>query len=362
MVDAPAARLEIMPGVKEWEIPDVSRTEIGETKGRPKSEKSTVKEWFSWILKEKAPEIILALQDEGDIPPPADASPEEKRKEKRAKQTRSWQENFDKQYPAVTAEETEQVKTSDVICLAALGRNSSDWKEDVDYLREKLGDGTHVVVIDVPEIGSPIEGTNYKHTFESLTDFVRFQIAQLEEKGELGHGKKTIVGHSKGGLIAAHLAVNDPDNVANIICLSSPFKPEGRPAAPWMLPLLNKLSYMNLDGIFDFMKERFGINRGKINSMLEKVTVRNCLDTYLELLNYGWDKLLKKIHPEIGFVATKGRNDGFLDSGGYEGSMIVPNATIIGFPEFGHNMPPAEILFRILMGEQKKLELRKASV
>jgi pimeloyl-ACP methyl ester carboxylesterase len=341
--------------ISEWKAPIVERTEIGEMEGRPKTEKTTIREYVAWFLGEKVPEIILALNDPGDTPLPIGADPSIRVEANRENERREWEERFKSYYPEVTAEDVAKTDFRDIICLPALGNTSANWQGEVSFLNSKLEGKAKVMVIETPEVGETIEGTDKTYTLESLSEFVSAKIKEMEEKKELRPGEKTFVGHSKGGLIAVYIAGDHPEMVANLICISTPFKPEGLPPAGWMFPLLNNLRYIPLDEVLNFAESAFGIKKEKINGMFRKASVAHCIDTYLEILRTKWDQVLAEMPKDIGFVATKGREDGALDAGRYQASKGVTNGTTIGFPDTGHEKPPVDYLFRIIVGEAKKL-------
>ena len=127
------------------------------------------------------------------------------------------------------------------------------------------------------------------------------------------------------------------------------------------MPLLHTLDALPLDGILDFVSDKFHVKKEKLHSMLKKATPKQMLATYLNIPKHDWENVLAKIPKGIGAVFSKGREDGALDSMGYEASLVVPDATRIGFPDLGHGRPSSDILFRILVGEQKKRNEAKAA-
>ncbi len=355
----------------DWETPQVHQTEIGEMKGREKGEKITVLEYLGWVLKEPFLKTLAALDEPNEIPLPIGPSPREivdaKKENQRFDERREWQKLFDQHYPEPTAEEINAMEFNDIILGTGLGNGPWDVEADIDFLKSKLVDKDgkpkcNILVIDTPEVGSPIENQPGKtHNFETTSEFRHQLIKEKEASGELRPGKKTILGHSKGGFEAVFEAVNHPDEVDNIICISTPLKPSDREPAPWLIPLLKTIDALPVNKILDFVSDKFHIPKEKFHSMLRKATPKEMIKTYLDIPAHNWEEVLAKIPKEIGTVFTKGREDGALDSMGYEASLVVPEATRIGFPDLGHGRPSSDILFRILVGEQKKLNEARAS-
>lgn len=355
-------RPKIIREPEGWEHEQVPQLEIGEMKGRPKGEKATVLEYIGWFLKEQPLLKVVFTAGEYEEPVPnIGASPGEMVEANRENERRDWQRLFDQHYPEITADEIASLEFNDMVWLTALGRHANDMQPDVDLFRSKLvgKDGkpkNNIVIIDTPKVGSAIEGESGKtHDFESVSEWVAQEIKKLEEQGKLKTGNKTLVGHSKGGYYAAMIAAKYPELVSNIICVSTPFKPSERPPAPWLLPLLNTLQKLPVNGMLDLLEQKFKIPKEKFNTMLIKAKPSEMLATYLNIPQIKWEEVLGRIPRRIRTAFTKGRQDGALDSMGYEASKVVPEATLIGLPDGGHGRPSPNILLKIAVGEQKKV-------
>lgn len=344
---------------KPWEAPNVPRVEIGEMNGRmPENKFETVAHYASWLLGDVIPKVMIGLTDVNEPVPAFKASPATIDEAYLENEKFDWMPKFNQIYPDPSVPEIEKIDFNDIVCLPAVGRNHEDWIVETAFLGAKLGNKAKIHVIDSPNVGSRIsENSAELHTFETLAEQVASKIIKLQ-KG-ISNKKFTVIGHSKGGLIAAFLAKNHPGLVSNIICLSPPFKPKDRTPAAWMLPSFRIGKMLHGDKLLDFIETNFRIKREAINGMLKHVTVEELLNTYLHIPEIDWVDVLTKISPDIRIVQTKGRKDSALDGMGFEAGMARDNATLIGFPDKGHGKPDPEIIWRIVVGEQKKLSSAK---
>lgn len=108
-----------------------------------------------------------------------------------------------------------------VLLISGLGDDSRIWSE----IQNRLADSTRVVSYDRPGLGwsAPREGTL---TIAAAVEDVR---GILSSPG-LFEGAPVLMGHSLGGLIAWHVALEYPSLVSGLILVDSP-PPEGLPAA-----------------------------------------------------------------------------------------------------------------------------------
>lgn len=97
-----------------------------------------------------------------------------------------------------------------LLFVHGLGGTMNNWAPNIAFFRERY----RVVALDLPGYGE----SDYADVDYSLEFFTRVILGLLER---LGLEKVTVIGHSLGGLITLHLALNHPDVVEEIVLVDA---------------------------------------------------------------------------------------------------------------------------------------------
>ena len=107
-----------------------------------------------------------------------------------------------------------------VVLVHGLGGSTFSWRETIDPLAD---DGYHVIAFDLPGFGLTDKPLTYDYGHPHQADFTAHLLDALNVS------TATLVGHSMGGNIIAHLALRHPERVERLVFVDGAVVGSGGP-------------------------------------------------------------------------------------------------------------------------------------
>lgn len=210
-----------------------------------------------------------------------------------------------------------------VILIHGAGSNHLCWPTEIRRLRN-----TTVYAIDLPGHGKSAGTAHHRVS--------NYQSAIIDFIAQLGFNQAVLVGHSLGAGIALQLALDHPQNVAGLVCISAAasFQIDPTFINLFRLPQTQKKT---LEILTQYFSPRHGKTQWYPNLLKSLPTVRNSL-WYADLrakANYDLRSQLSQITTPT--LVLAGEEDPLvpLSDTTYLARQL-PNARIKAFPQHGH--------------------------
>lgn len=210
-----------------------------------------------------------------------------------------------------------------VILIHGAGSNHLSWPAEIRRLRDTI-----VYAIDLPGHGKSA-GTAY-HRASS------YQSAIIDFIAQLGLNRAVLVGHSLGAAIALQLALDHPQHVAGLVCISAAASFQIDPAFInlFRLPRIQK---QTLEILKHYFSPQYGKTQWYPNLLKSLPTVRNSL-WYADLRATAHFDLRSKLSQiTTPTLVLSGEEDPLVPiSDAAHLARQLPNARFKGFPHHGH--------------------------
>jgi pimeloyl-ACP methyl ester carboxylesterase len=210
-----------------------------------------------------------------------------------------------------------------VILIHGAGSNHLCWPAEIRRLRE-----TTVYAIDLPGHGK--SGGTAHHRVSG------YQAALINFIAQLGINQAVLVGHSLGAAIALRLALDHPQHVAGLVCISAAasFQIDPTFINLFRLPQTQKRTQEILKNYF---APQYGKTQWYPNLLKSLPTVRNSL-WYADLraaTHFDLRSQLSQIFSPT--LVLAGEKDQLIPiSTAAHLARQLPNASFKGFPQHGH--------------------------
>lgn len=210
-----------------------------------------------------------------------------------------------------------------VILIHGVGSNHLCWPAELRRLRDAT-----VYTIDLPGHGKSV-GTAH-HRVSS------YQAAIIDFIAQLGLNQAVLVGHSLGAAIGLQLALDHPQHVAGLVCISAAASFHIDPTFINLFRVF-QTKKKTLEILKNYFAPQYGITQWYPNLLKSLATVRNSL-WYADLratVNFDLRSQLTQITTPS--LVLAGEEDPLVPiSDATHLARQLPNAIFKGFPQHGH--------------------------